>query len=72
LHSAKKQKDDILQQLAGVCFCQFNAPPLGRKQEAEKLTMQCRQRQQDFAKLLDDLEQCPNAETLDRAKNLLS
>ena len=51
LHLAKvefrpmRSEDEILTQLSGVCFCQFNAPPLGRKHEAERIAAAYRERQ---------------------------
>jgi len=40
-----KDADDVLRQFSGVCFCQFNMPPLGRREEAARLVAAYRQRQ---------------------------
>ena len=40
-----KDRDTVLTQLSGVCFCQFNTPPLGRRQEAERIVTAYRERQ---------------------------
>ena len=75
-----KTEDEILTQFPGVCFCQFNAPPLGRVKEAADLTERCRaalteenlpERREVLASLLDDLIGYPAAATLDLAVAML-
>jgi len=31
-----KDPDDVLRQFSGVCFCQFNTPPLGRRRPCQR------------------------------------
>ena len=43
-----RSRDAILIQLSGICFCQFNTPPLGRRQEAERLVAAYRERKESL------------------------
>ena len=76
-----KTEDEVLTQFSGVCFCQFNAPPLGSVKEAADLTERCRaalteenlpERREVLASLLDDLIGYPAAATLDLAARTLA
>jgi hypothetical protein len=78
-----RDPDAVLQQFSGVCFCQFNTPPLGRRMEAERLVTAYRQRQaqldakpewteadhDEYARITAQLDELrrPDADTLDRA-----
>ncbi|MEN6558547.1 MAG: hypothetical protein ABFC54_10250 [Thermoguttaceae bacterium] len=69
-----KSADDVLTQLSGRCFCQFNTPPLGRNTEAAALLDRCRDAagaRPELVELLDNLTVFPDAETLDRAAEIL-
>ncbi len=82
-----KTEDEMLTQLSGVAFCEFLTPPLGRKQEAERLVaaFQAQKAAYDAAEPLSDrdykrraicevaLEQLEyaTAERLDVAGNIL-